>query len=290
MQDRGGEIAVERTQQKTFLKQMDLKEEEVPSLREKRMDPLEIEREESKKELDQDEKRSGKYNFKKELHKAISEENFLPLIVQTRKEVVTFSVKISHTVSLAIFMCRELLIEDNFINRIVAMAYLSAKNSGTDDEESLGDLICAAFFSHLGHTQMDMHYSKKSQLQQSDEHKREYQKHPGLAHHLIRKSGIDLSSRCIDIINDHHERADGNGYPNNTTEKHIDSLALVLGASSFIMEYSSGKINGDTTSIVNTLRNIRNYTPDAGMEFEFGGRVYTYLVSLVDTASNKAAA
>jgi len=149
------------------------------------------------------------------------------------------------------------------------------------DEETLGDLICAAYFSHLGLTQMDFYLSQKAQLEMYDEEKKTYRQHPGLTHHLIRKSGVELSDRCIKLINQHHERCDGSGYPENTKGSFIEPLALIIGASAHILEYYSGRITGTKTPLQVIVKNLKNKTLSPGLEIEFGDTIYEALSFLL---------
>ena len=149
------------------------------------------------------------------------------------------------------------MLDDNLTNRIVACSYFLAKNLDFKDEESLGDLVCAAFFHHLGMTQQDFTYCHVSQLELSNKEKREMQKTPALSQHLLRKSRADLSDRCMKIIFEHHERWDGQGYPNFKRGAFIDPLALVLGAVSHIFEYQSGKVTGRPEKMKTIMTNLK---------------------------------
>src|SRR5690606_7310752 len=139
----------------------------------------------------------------------------------------------------ATFLAQHFLTLDNHINRIVTLSYFMAKNMDMTDERTLGDLVCAAFFAHIGQTQLDLFFSRHAQLKFSAVQKNKFQKHPGLSQHLIRTSKAELGDRVLKMLEEHHGRSDGKGYPRGTMGANLDPLALILGAVSHILEYSS---------------------------------------------------
>jgi len=279
--EKGGILAVDETQKRTFLMAQDLKEEDVPSLQEPELTELEKQQIENQKALENKRKEEGEYNFQAGLASCLKDNNFLPMILSVKEETQAFSMRVNHTVSLARHLSLELLVEDNFINRIVAVSYYLAKNCDMKDELALGDVICGAFFCHLGHTQMDFHLSHKPHLEFDYEEEKKYKKHPGLAQHILNKSKVDLSGRCKVIISSHHERYDGNGYPTNRMGSHIDILALIVGAVSHIFEFSEGKVNGRVQPIKSVLRLMKNKVFTAGLEFEYGDTIYENIINIL---------
>lgn len=278
---KGGEIAIAINQKKTFLNDRKLNELEIPSLQPQGPHDLEIQFEERAAKLALRKKTRGPFDLKTEITLAALADNFESLIQSARDSLMALSPYVNHTTSLAAYLAEHLLIEDHFINRIVAVAYHMAQNCNMKDEETIGDLVCAAYFSHLGLTQMDFYLSQKAQLEMYDEEKKTYRKHPGLSHHLIRKSGVDLTERCVRLINQHHERYDGSGYPENTKGGFIEPLALIIGASAHILEYYSGKITGAKTPLQVVVKNLRNKTLTPGLEIEFGDTIYEALSFLL---------
>src|SRR3989339_83355 len=274
----GGKLAVAFGQKSTFLEETETKEEEVPSLKDAEPHPLEKARKMYQKILEDKDKINGPFIFQEEMNKAVEAENFAIIIERTHDEIMTLPVNLSSTVSLAVHLTDLLMTEDNYINRVVAVAYQLAKVSDMRDEEILGDLVCAAFLHHVGISQLDIAVSRKAFYAIPDEFRKEYKKHQGLAHHLIKKSGVELSKRCLDTILEHHERNDGSGYPFQKMGNKITPLALLLGAVSHIFEYATGKIDGNTRSIKSVLSSLKNKTFTPGLEFEFGDTIYNNLI------------
>lgn len=281
MLDRGAEIAIDVSQKRTFLNAMDLEENEVPSLKEPEKTEDELDREKKISELETKKESEGSYNFQSEFGQSIRNNNFAAMIERARDEIITFSVRVNHTVSLARYLSEKLMTEDNFNNRIVAVSYFLTKNCDIKDEQSLGDLVCAAFFCHLGHTQLDFSLSHKPTLEMTEEEGKRYKKHAGLSQHLLNKSEVDLTGRSKQVIITHHERYDGSGYPTGKRGDYLDVLSLILGAVSHIFEFSEGKINGRVTPITSVINFMKNKTFSAGLEFEFGDKIYENIITLL---------
>jgi HD-GYP domain-containing protein (c-di-GMP phosphodiesterase class II) len=285
--ERGGELAIDHAQKLTFLKDQSLDESDIVSLQVTPEHEFISRQRKRQNDLEERQKKKGNFLFRQELAEAAADDNYLPLIDQVRSEALAFHYTVSHTVSLASFLSEKLLFEDNFINRIVAVSFHLAKGCGMDDQGALGDLIVAAFLSHIGHTQMDLIYSQKAQLEQTGSQKREYKKHPGLAQHLIRKSGLVISERCNRVLYQHHERFDGGGYPEYKQGPFIEPLALVLGASAHILEYTSGKVTGTPVPMITVVKNLKEKYLTPGLELEFGDTIYESLIYLLEENNDK---
>lgn len=288
--DKGGELAISTKQCKTFLRSMEFVTDDIPSLRsDEVIDPLEAQSMAYQTILHEQEEEI--FPFKEILSDVCENDDFTPLINRARLEIMTFSPRISQSVSTATYLAQQFLTLDSHLSRIVTLSYFMAKNMDMNDEDTLGDLVCAAFFAHIGQTQLDLFFSRNAQLKLSPSQKNKYQKHPALSQHLIRKSKAELSDRVLKIIEDHHERSDGRGYPRGMMGANLDPLALILGAVSHILEYSSGRVTGQEVPLKTVLRNMKEKTFAAGLEFQFGDRIYENLINLLSTstASKEAA-
>lgn len=268
---KGAILAIPINQKRTFLNVCGLSESDIPDLARPKIHKLQIERDQYIKELEASP--LPPLNFAKEINDAIKRNCFLPLIERVRKEVLTFKVTISHTVSLARYFARQLLIDDNNINRTVALTYLFAKQNNIDGYEPLSDIICSTFLHHIGVTQLDRAMILRPEVECRGQEKSDFQKHPGLAQHLIKKCKLELSSSSIDTILDHHERSSGSGYPYQKMERAIHPASLILGSISHIIDYASGRITGSKYNINDVLKKIQNHSIDAGLEFDFGDTI-----------------
>lgn len=278
--DKGGVIAISRNQVKTFLNNQGLKEKDIPSLMQEAEHSLQ-KNQKMYKHLYEQRKNEGQFLFDKEFKNALADDNFQNIIDEARAEILTFEVTVNHTVSLAIYLTEILLNEDNYINRIVAISYFIAKQIDIKDQESLSDLVVAAFLSHIGLTQVERSVFNSSLNEQPKHTIHQYMKHPALSQHLLRKCGVKISDRCIKTIIEHHERTDGSGYPSNKMAPHIDILALIIGLISHVFEHTTGHINGSKRDFTAIVRNIKKKNVSAGLELEFSDKIVEVLYYLI---------
>ncbi len=282
MEKKGARLAVHNSQRKTFLHFLPPEEQKrVNTDNQKKVHHLEEARlkklAELEKKMKAQGKDSGKQNEKisiadlnKIVTKSIEKNDYLEIIQKVRDEIAVFPVTISPTVSLAIKFSNQLLNEDNYTNRIVALSYLVAKVCGMSSEQELGNLVTAAFLHNIGKTQIDTNITNTPLLHLQSGQVKKLKKSAGLSHHLIRKSGIKLTRRAIETILDQNERFDGSGYPNAKTQASVEPLGLVLGVVKHLMEFSEGRINGEKTSLEQTVNNFVFRNKIDGLDFEFG--------------------
>lgn len=296
--DKGAKLAVKKSQKKTFLKNTGLNEEEVEGLKEE-VHILEAKLEERRQAQKEEEKaieagqapKKKDFNIRQNLTKSIRSNNFSPLIDKMKEEVLLFDVRIANSVTMAIKFVDLLLGPDNHTNRIVALSYFLAKNNKIDDPEVLSELICAAYLHKIGYSQLDSHYCRKAHIEYTDYENKQLKNHPGLAQHLIRKSGAQLSERTIRLILEHKELAHGGGYPRQKTESQLDPLSLTLGLSSHVIEYSRGAVTGTATpNILAIVNKIKNKTPSPGLQLDFGDNIISNLLNLIDITEEVKAA
>ena len=281
--ERGGKLAILKNQRKTFLIAQETNASEIPSLKERELHPLEKERIMNMKLKEMYEEKRGAFSFQTEFELACQTDNFEAIIENARVEILTFSVTMSPTVSLALHLAKTHLEKDTFINRIVAVSYLLAKNCNIVDQDALADIICGSYFAHLGLTQTPLTIARTPYNTLPEKERSLFQKHTILGHHLIKKSQINLSERCKKVILDHHERAAGNGYPSMKYGDQIEMLSQIVGAVSHLFEYSSGKITGGKQSMKVIILAMKSKSFLPGLEFDFGEKVFQSIISLINT-------
>ncbi|EQC50300.1 HD domain protein [Bacteriovorax sp. BSW11_IV] len=282
--DKGGKLAINESQEKTFFRATGVTKDQLPQNQKRELAPEEVERDRRIKALmARRENPETNFDFKPTFKECAQNDDFMPIIREAREEIMTFSLNASHTVSLASFLGEELLVEDNIYNRIISVSYFFAKICNIKDETSLADLVCGAFFAHLGLSQMDWYLNHKPQIEMNDVEKKKFKKHPGYSHHVILKSKIELSERVKNIVFQHHERHDGSGFPSFKRGDYIDQLALIIGAISHIFEYSMGKVTGIKQPLRSVIINLKNKTLSAGLELEFGDKIVENITYLLET-------
>lgn len=278
--EKGGILAVDIKQKKTFLVSTGLKKDDIPDLKDETIHELEKSRRMYQHILD-DKRKKYPFIFHEEIKKAVQSNNFSNIIEAAHDEILTFQVTTSHTTSLAIFLTEKLLVDDNFTNRVIALTYFLAKQIDMNREDVLGDIVCAAFLHHIGMTQFDIELTQKPHNDYDQRERKTYQKHPGLAQHLLKKINLDINSRTLLTCIEHHERSDGSGFPNNKVEDYLEPSALLLGAVSHLLEYSSGMITGKVEPINSIINNYKNHTFTPGLEFRFGDKIFNVISNML---------
>lgn len=281
--EKGGQLAILKNQRRTFLNAQEIQESEIPSLKARELHELEKERIMNVKLKEIYDQKNGAFAFQTEFGKACQSDNFQKIIEFARTEILTFSVTQSPTITLALELSKAHLVQDNFQNRIVAVSYLFAKTLNILDMEALADVVCGAFLSHIGYTQLPLSLVRKGTLSLTDKQKKLFEKHTILGNHLIKKGQLEISERCKKIVIDHHERISGGGYPSMKYGDTIETLALVVGSVAHLFEYSSGKIDGNKLPIENIIIRMKNKTFTPGLEFDYGEKIYNSLVNLINT-------
>lgn len=281
--EKGGKIAVLKKQRRTFLTAQEYHDSEIPSLAARELHELEKERLMNIKLKEMYDAKNGAFHFQTEFESACETDNFSRLIEHAKMDILTFSVTHSHTVSLALELTKKHMTQDNFLNRIVATSYLFAKALDIVEEAALADVVCGAYLSHIGYTQLPLSMVRTPTLNLFDKDKKLFEKHTILGNHLLKKSGLQISERAKRIILEHHERVSGGGYPSMKYGESIELLSLIVGSISHLFEYSSGKINGSKQGMKSIIINIKNKNYSPGLEFDFGEKVFNSLVTLINT-------
>jgi len=278
--NKGGKLAIDSEQKKTFLKCHNINEEDIVLVENKNNKELEEYskiHEKNLKLLEEDNESTAEC-----FNKCLFEDNFMPLITKARINIMAMSVQVNSTVSMAIKLAEEILIKDSQCNRIVALTYFLAKESNINDDQSMGDLMVAAFLHHIGMTQLDISMSHIPYMKQSDQQQKDYKNHCGLSHHLIKKGNLNITKRSIKLINQHHERYNGHGYPEQTIGTFIDPLALILGLASHAIDFSSGKVVEESRKIDTILKMIKDLNSTLGLEVSFGDMVLESLSKFIN--------
>lgn len=273
---RGGKIAINMRQKKTFLRSYNYYDLDIPSLVPADLKDYEKQRLKQINAIE-DQERKKPFVFEDELKHCSKEDDFLPLILAAKERILTLSVDISHTVSLSRYFASVFMDVDHHLNRVVALSYFCAQSLGVTKEEDLGELVCAAFLAHIGETLLPPNMIQEPLVNMRDADKNEYLKHPLFSLHLIKKSQVDISSRCLRIIEQHHKRI-----KSAADHAEVDQLALILGACSHIFELNSGRITGTSINTSQILYSLKKQDFMSGLEFGFGDTIVAILTKHIE--------
>ncbi len=108
--------------------------------------------------------------------------------------------------------------------RVMSYARIIAEELGLSDQE-LDDLKFGSILHDIGKIGVSEYILNKSEKLSPVEYE-EIKKHPEKGEHILRD--LNFLHNCRRIINEHHERVDGLGYPNGLTGDEIYFLAKIV--------------------------------------------------------------
>jgi response regulator RpfG family c-di-GMP phosphodiesterase len=287
IESRGGKLAISFKQKKTFLFYFNKKESQIPSLN-KTLEYSKVEEERLTQVLKLQEDQS--FVAGEEFKNALSSGDFENIIDRARIEITLFPLNVSQNLSNAIRLCELYLREDNFQNRVIATSYFVAKFYKIQDPKDLGDLILASFFYDVGLTQTSYSFRTNPQTKFSQDQIDQFENHPGLTMHLLRKSGIKFEGRVQAIIQEHHERFTGTGFPHKKQDPYLDKLAQILGLVDYVYHFSQGYITGEKLPLTDVVSYIRNKVNYKGLNYDFDPEIVNVLYGLIIMGAGKTKA
>lgn len=192
--------------------------------------------------------------------------NFLPLINRVKAEVLCFPLYQSEIVSITTEVVERLFIRDILPVRAAAFSYMLAKQNKITDIESLCNIIMASLLKDLGLSLIRTSLFKNFQDLKFESI---YMKHPMLSIYVLAKTGFDFSKEIKRLILEHHEQADGSGFPREKKENYIDLLSFIINLSDQILMYSMGKFNGRSVDFMKSIEIFHKNIVSDGINISF---------------------
>lgn len=302
LEEKNAKMYVRHSQKRTFLKFLNLREGDIPSLRQQQngMDdavldtlfnedlfddgsgkPKGVESKgnfeldwKSEDDEDDEDTRNILIGMDNKINDAIIDNNFLEVIKSVQEEVSNYDPGISPSVSFARKLAILIMNKDNFVNRVTAISYLLARTLNIKDPDELCSLFCAAMTYRIGLTQFLGLYSFEVHNQFNEKQMKEFLKYGHMSEFMLKQNEYTVGDRVIRIIQDHRERADGNGYPSGKFFKHIDPLSLVLGITDHFFDFTDGKITGDNVDFLHAAQQYAAKKIIKGVQYNFGEELY----------------
>jgi len=129
-------------------------------------------------------------------------------------------------------------------NSVAVYSVLFAMGIGVKDKSLLQDFVTASLAHDVGLSQCPPSVCKVPVLQHAGAQKNQYETHVARALQLVDELGFVVSSRARKIIEQHHEKFDGSGYPAHLEGFHISDHAQILGLAELIDSMNRGFYDG----------------------------------------------
>lgn len=148
---------------------------------------------------------------------------------------------------------------------VSSFATLFALGLGYADPEVLSDVALASLLHDVGYSALDPMLFVTPESEYSIEQHEEMQLHIEKGMELIAKSGITLTPTVRLIIEEHHERFDGTGFPKGTEGLELSELSQIVALADFMEDYMKGRLNGEMHSPKETFEFVANLGKRVGM-------------------------
>jgi len=159
-------------------------------------------------------------------------------------------------------------LEDSNQNHIFLTTFFStiiAKNIDWVTERSMKTILLGAMFHDIGKLKLPAAMRNKKQFELSAEQLVEYQKHCLYGVELLDKNPL-INEQILQIIYQHHELINGEGFPNQLSGTRIYPLAKIISFADFLANYTIRVQKSPfytIKTIIEEKKDIYNYDPES---------------------------
>jgi HD-GYP domain-containing protein (c-di-GMP phosphodiesterase class II) len=192
------------------------------------------------------------------------------LIERVRSEIMCMPLHKSDTVSICTEIVEKLFNRDILPVKMAALSYMLAKQNKISDIELLCSVVIASLVQNIGFGLINStFFANYKELEKEDI----YSKHPMLTIYILSKTGFEFDKNTKRLILEHHEQADGSGFPREKKEDHISYLSFIINLSDQMLMYSGGYINGRKTNLIKTIELFHKQVGTEGVNMSFPMRL-----------------
>jgi HD-GYP domain-containing protein (c-di-GMP phosphodiesterase class II) len=139
---------------------------------------------------------------------------------------------------------------------VASFAVLFAMAFGRISQDVLGDIALAGLLHDIGLTQIPAHVVQVPWTQQSARERQIYSRHVDEGLRLIDEYAGPLSPRIRPMIQQHHEKFDGTGYPMQLQGFQVNDIAQLVAMADTLESMASGQWDGVASSLIETFNRI----------------------------------
>lgn len=175
--------------------------------------------------------------------------------------------------------------KQGYSSSVASYCVLFAMGIGYSDVETLRDLAVASLLHDIGTTQLPPETVWTPRNQQTPGQRREFAEHVRLGKNLLEALAFKPNARVAALIEAHHEKFDGTGYPNGIRGEKLTELSQVLSFSDFLHSLSTGYFDGKKRSPHESFAYLREIENDPRFPHYFNPILFRKIVEWVRAGS-----
>lgn len=176
---------------------------------------------------------------------------------------------------------------------VATYAVLFALAFGRISPEVIADIALAALLHDIGLTQIPARVVQVPSTQLQGRDRQLYARHVEEGLRLLDDLAGDLSPRIKPLIEQHHEKFDGSGYPKQLRGFQVDDLAQLIAMADTLESMASGQWDGHARSLMETFDRIEKLERSRSFPEFFNPEVFSAVTRWIrdpNSSTNKVAA
>ncbi len=175
--------------------------------------------------------------------------------------------------------------QQGYSSSVASYCVLFAMGIGYSDVETLRDLAVASLLHDIGTTQLPPKTVWTPRNQQTPGQRREFVEHVRLGKNLLDSLAFKPNARVAALIEAHHEKFDGTGYPKGIRGEKLTELSQVLSFSDFLHSLSTGYFDGKKRTPHESFAYLREIENDPRFPHYFNPILFRKIVEWVRAGS-----